>query len=297
MNAQIKAIIGTARPNFLILTPACLSVGIAAATRHSEIDLGLLILVLVAGALAHISVNMLNEYHDFKSGLDLNTERTPFSGGSGSLPAKPEVAGKVLSVALVSLMLTAAIGIYLISIRGLELVYLGLFGLLVVLAYTPLLNKHPLACLIAAGAGFGPVMVLGAEIALAGHTSLLTLIASLVPFFLVNNLLLLNQFPDIEADKRAGRKHILIAYGRLTGAKVYALFNTASSLAFALTLYLVSASWQWLLLLPICLLAFKLSKDVLVNHQDTSKLFPSMGANVLLSITAPIMVAVAIFPF
>jgi 1,4-dihydroxy-2-naphthoate octaprenyltransferase len=246
--------------------------------------------------MAHISVNMLNEYHDFKSGLDLITERTPFSGGSGSLPAKPEVAGKVLSVALVSLMLTAAIGIYLISIRGLDLVYLGLFGLLVVLAYTPLLNKHPLACLIAAGAGFGPVMVLGTEIALAGEPTLLASIASLVPFFLVNNLLLLNQYPDIEADKRAGRNHVLIAYGRLTGAKVYALFNTTSCLVFALTLYLVSASWQWLLLIPVCLLAFKLSKDVLANHNDVYKLVTLMGPNVLLTLTTPLLLALSTYP-
>ena len=46
-----------------------------------------LILALAGGLLAHISVNALNEYLDFTSGLDLTTLRTPFSGGSGTLPA------------------------------------------------------------------------------------------------------------------------------------------------------------------------------------------------------------------
>ena len=37
--------------------------------------------------------------------------------------------------------------------------------------------------------------------------------ASLVPFFLVNNLLLLNQFPDVAADRQAGRRHLLVQHG------------------------------------------------------------------------------------
>ena len=294
MNAQIKAIIGTARPNFLILTPACLSIGIAAAARHSTIDMGLVTLVLIAGLLAHISVNMLNEYHDFTSGLDLNTQRTPFSGGSGSLPSIPEVASKVLYIALGTLTVTALIGLYLISLRGSELIYLGLAGILVVLAYTPVLNKYPFACLVSAGFGFGPVMILGAEIALSGETSVLTLVASLVPFFLVNNLLLLNQFPDIEADKAAGRNHLLIAYGSKTGAIVYLLFNVAMLIAFALTLYFIEASWQWVFLLPVAFVSIKISRDVVANHSDVGKLLGSMGPNVGLTLISPLLVSLVI---
>ncbi|QJD71138.1 prenyltransferase [Marinobacterium sp. LSUCC0821] len=294
MNAQIKAIIGTARPNFLILTPACLSIGIAAAARHSTLDMGLVALVLIAGLLAHISVNMLNEYHDFRSGLDLNTQRTPFSGGSGSLPAIPGAANKVLYIALGTLTVTTAIGLYLISLRGSELIYLGLAGILVVLAYTPVLNKYPFACLVSAGFGFGPVMILGTEIALSGETSVLTLVASLVPFFLVNNLLLLNQFPDIEADKAAGRNHLLIAYGPKTGAIVYLLFNVAMLIAFALTLYFIEASWQWVLLLPVTFASIKISRDVVANHSDVGKLLGSMGPNVGLTLISPLLVSLAI---
>ena len=294
MNAQIKAIIGTARPNFLILTPACLSIGIASAARHSSIDMGLVALVLFAGLLAHVSVNMLNEYHDFRSGLDLNTQRTPFSGGSGALPATPKAASKVLYIALSALTLTAATGLYLISLRGSEFIYMGLAGLLVVLAYTPVLNKHPIACLVAAGFGFGPVMILGAEIALSGEASRITFVASLVPFFLVNNLLLLNQFPDIEADKAAGRNHLLIAYGPKFGAIVYLLFNLAMLIAFALTLFFTEATWQWILLLPVMLASVKISRDVVANHTDVSKLLRSMGPNVGLTLICPLVVSLAL---
>jgi 1,4-dihydroxy-2-naphthoate octaprenyltransferase len=36
----------------------------------------------------HVAVNALNEASDYKTGIDFNTERTPFSGGSGTLPAE-----------------------------------------------------------------------------------------------------------------------------------------------------------------------------------------------------------------
>lgn len=48
-------------------------------------------LALLGALSAYISVNVFNEYIDFKTGLDLVTRRTPFSGGSGTLPANPEM--------------------------------------------------------------------------------------------------------------------------------------------------------------------------------------------------------------
>ncbi|MDH5182207.1 MAG: prenyltransferase, partial [Gammaproteobacteria bacterium] len=87
------ALLGATRPPFLILTPACVFLGYATATLAApQIDMMLFLLVLAGALCAHISVNAFNEYFDFKSGLDLHTTRTPFSGGSGSLPANPQMA-------------------------------------------------------------------------------------------------------------------------------------------------------------------------------------------------------------
>ncbi len=44
------------------------------------------LLALLGLLLAHVSVNVLNDYFDYRSGVDLKTQRTPFSGGSGILP-------------------------------------------------------------------------------------------------------------------------------------------------------------------------------------------------------------------
>ena len=115
--SDLKYLLGPMRVPFLILAPACVLLGIATAyyatgTFHP----GYAILAFIGGIAAHISVNALNEYYDFKSGLDLKTQRTPFSGGSGTLPAKPEMARAALVIGLVSLALTGLIGLYFIAV-------------------------------------------------------------------------------------------------------------------------------------------------------------------------------------
>ena len=84
---DIKYILGPMRLPFLILTPACLLLGIGTAFwTGANIDQLSLVLIVIAGISAHISVNTFNEYFDFKSGLDFRTKRSPFSGGSGTNP-------------------------------------------------------------------------------------------------------------------------------------------------------------------------------------------------------------------
>jgi len=116
---QSKAIFGPMRLPFLILTPACVLLGAGTATWSGhELNLFHLALVLIGAVSTHISVNALNEYDDFKSGLDLKTEPTPFSGGSKALPDNPDKARIGLITGLLTFVIAALIGIYFIYIRG-----------------------------------------------------------------------------------------------------------------------------------------------------------------------------------
>ena len=219
------AVLASARPKFLVLTPLCVMLGYAAVVQTGEIiDPVLLTLLMIAALSAHIAVNALNEYQDFTSGLDLRTVKTPFSGGSGALPNNPEAAQAVLALAALSLAATVLIGLYLVSLRGAPLLALGLVGVITILTYTRWLNRHTFLCLIAPGTAFGLLMVWGTTIALTGKLPVAALWLSLPAFFLVNNLLLLNQFPDVEADSSVGRNHLAIRYGRKTAARVFILF-------------------------------------------------------------------------
>ena len=243
---NLKFLTGPMRLPFLILTPACVLLGLGTALWSSaQVRYLYFILTLIGAISAHISVNAFNEFFDFRSGLDSRTERTPFSGGSGTLPEKPELARLALGTALITLLITGVIGIYFLRIRGLFLLPLGILGLIVVVAYTPWLARNPILCLIAPGLGFGPLMVMGTDFVLTGQYSWTACIASLVPFFLVNNLLLLNQFPDVEADKSVGRRHFPIVIGRRASSFIYGTFLLLTYLSIVLGVGLCIQYWYY----------------------------------------------------
>ncbi|WP_322506970.1 prenyltransferase, partial [Anaerolinea sp.] len=121
---------GPMRVPFLLLTPACVAVGVATAYwQTGHLSLLDVLIVLIGALAAHISVNVFNEYYDFKSGLDSRTQRTPFSGGSGSLQAHPEMARATLILAWASFAVTALVGLYFVWKQGWGLLPLGILGL------------------------------------------------------------------------------------------------------------------------------------------------------------------------
>jgi len=249
---SLSVILRSSRIPFLILTPICIFLGAAAVIAQGlPISGQTLTLALVGGLLAHISVNTLNEYLDFASGLDLNTRRTPFSGGSGALPEHPEQSRAVLWVGVISLLLVIAIGLYFLWRHGLALLPLGVAGLLLVVLYTRWINRLPWLCLIAPGLGFGVLMVVGTQFVLTGDYRITSLLVGLIPFLLVNNLLLLNQYPDVQADKSIGRNHFPIAYGVAASNVAYGVMWLLAGLL--IVLYAVSgllSLWSLLALAP-----------------------------------------------
>jgi 1,4-dihydroxy-2-naphthoate octaprenyltransferase len=294
--SKSKDILGPMRVPFLILTPACVLLGIATAVRSGvHINPLHVILVLLGAICTHISVNAFNEYDDFKSGLDTHTERTPFSGGSGTLPANPEMARTALIIALVSFAIVALTGLYFTWLRGLTLLPLGLLGMFVIIAYTPWLTRIPLLCLIAPGLGFGPLMVMGTHFALTGQYSWMAFVASLVPFFLVSNLLLLNQFPDVEADKTVGRRHFPILIGRHLSSFIFSSFLVLTYLAIVVGVALSILPVGSLLGLATLILAIPLLKGTINYAEDIHALIPFMGNNVMVNLLTPVLVAVGLF--
>jgi 1,4-dihydroxy-2-naphthoate octaprenyltransferase len=294
--SEHKYLFGPMRIPFLILTPACVSLGVAVAVWSSgRVSTLYTVLALVGAISAHISVNALNEYFDFRSGLDSRTRRTPFSGGSGTLSEKPELARQALVTGSIAFAVTGSIGVYFLSVRGLSLLPLGILGLLIILAYTTWLTRNPWSCLVAPGLGFGSFMVMGTSFVLTGEYSWTAFVASLVPFFLVSDLLLLNQFPDVEADKSVGRRHLPIVVGRRTSSLVYAAFLLSAYLAVVIGVslgYLPKASLLGLVTVPVAVPA---AVAAIRYAENTAKLIPSMGMNVIINIVTPTLVAIGLF--
>jgi 1,4-dihydroxy-2-naphthoate octaprenyltransferase len=293
--SNLKYLLGPMRLPFVIVTPACVLLGLGTALwTTGQVSILYAILALIGAMTAHISVNAFNEYFDFKSGLDFKTERTPFSGGSGTLPERPTAARQALSTALITFSLTALIGLYFLSVWGLLLLPLGLLGLLLLVAYTPWFTRNPWLCLIAPGLGFGSLMVMGTHFVLTGEYSWTALIASLVPFFLVSDLLLLNQFPDVEADQSIGRKHFPITLGRRASSFIYAAFLLLAYLAITLGVALGYLPVLSLIGLLTLVIAVPVIVGVYRYAEDVQKLTPYMGLNVIINIVTPVLVAIGL---
>ena len=292
---ESKVIIRSTRIPFLVITPACVFLGVSTVVVNQlDINLYFLGLALLGALFAHISVNALNEYFDFKSGLDLMTKRTAFSGGSGALPARPEMLNAVLVVAIVSLIVTFIIGVFFVWQYGAGIVPLGLVGVLLIIFYSGWINKYPYLCLIAPGVGFGFLMVVGTQYVLVGQYMPLSWMAAVVPFFMVNNLLLLNQYPDILADSKVGRNHFPIAFGIKRSNLIYGLFVFAPIAA--IIVYIWTGLFPVLSLIaivPAPLALFSLSGAI--KHGEGIGAYPQyLAANVATVILMPLLLGISL---
>jgi len=292
----LKNTMGIIRAPFLLLTPVCVLLGASISYwRKGDISLFHLLIALIGALCAHISVNAFNEYFDYKSGLDLKTIKTPFSGGSGTLPSNPHFVKYSLFIAILSFLITFSVGIYFLFLWGIAILPLGVSGLILVFFYTRWLTKNPFLCLLAPGLGFGTFMVMGTDFVLTGSYSIEAFIASLIPFFLVSDLLLLNQFPDIQADKSVGRRHIPILFGPKMGSYLYALFLLFAFLSIIIgiqTTLLPKLTLLGMLTIPLAAMA---TYGAVKYAKDIPKLIPYMGINVLVILITPVLISIGLF--
>lgn len=289
-----KTLIKAARLPFLALTPICILYAYSLAQINAEVSLPTTALILVGALAAHLAVNFLNEYQDFQSGLDLITIKTPFSGGSGALPEDPTHATTVLFASWFCLIVVALIGIYLLQqSNGLLLVF-GLSGLVIILTYTNWLNRMPVMCLLAPGLGFGILMVLGSVLVLTHKINMHVMILSLIPFFQVNCLLLLNQYPDIAADKKVGRNHFPIAFGVNNSNVVYGIFMVLPFIIISVSITLGQLPLLSIIALLPLILGIVVFRAILRMKASIKDQPIFLAMNVVITLLTPILLSLSL---
>ncbi|MBZ5638124.1 MAG: prenyltransferase [Acidobacteriia bacterium] len=256
--ATLKAWLGVARAPFLLLPVTLVASGAAAASYAYSVDWPRTLLALVGLIALHASVNALNEASDFRAGIDLKTRRTPFSGGSGTLPAGALAPRTAFLFGLGAAAVGLAIGIVLLFEVGPVLLPVLVVGAVCVLLYSDVLTRNA-AGEVAAGLGLGALPVIGTALIQNGTLPLEAAAACIPAFFMTFDLLLLNEFPDEGPDREGGRKHLVVLLGRRGAALLYALaaLLTPASIAVAVAaralprLCLVALVPSLLLFLPL----------------------------------------------
>jgi len=278
------------RGPFLLLPIVLAFLGTCIAWYDGIFHLGHAILAFFGLLLAHVSVNALNEYFDYKSGVDMETKRTPFSGGSGALPLGLASLKQALWLGVGSLLVAVFIGIYFIFVSGWLLLPLLVVAAFCIVLYTPLILKTGWPEW-APGVGLGLLPVMGAYFVQTGAYNWPLFIASVPSGILVCNLLLLNEFPDVEADSKGGRRTLPIAIGM---AKASIVYSVLTGLVYIWIIGAVIASVMpvftliALLTVPFAIKAIRGA----MKYYDMQALVPGMASNVMVVLITQVLLGI-----
>jgi 1,4-dihydroxy-2-naphthoate octaprenyltransferase len=125
-----------------------------------------------------------------------------------------------------------------------------------------------------------------------GRYSWGTLFASLAPGILTSNLLFLNEFPDWEADKKGGRRHFVISLGKKDASYLFVAFLIASYLCIIAGVLTKMMPALTLIGLGTIGFGWKAAKGALRYYDNTEKLVPVLGANVITILGTQALLAV-----
>lgn len=282
------------RPQFLLLAIVLVLHGTALALWQDEgaFDWLRFVLAMTGLVLLHASVNVLNDWHDWsRSGIDKMTKRAPFSGGGGMLPAARMTEQQVLALGIGTLLAGSAIGVYLAAQAGWELLVIGAVGVVSIVAYTPLFNRIALGEIVA-GFALGTLPVVGTYFLLTGRLDQIAWVSGVPAGLLTYNLLLLNEFPDTEADAAGGRRHMVILLGKRGAAWLYAAVELAAY-AFIVAGVFDDGLTRWALLGLISLpFAIKAIAGAFQHYDGFEELFPAQGANVGAVLSTNVLLAI-----
>lgn len=284
---RLKTIIKVTRAPFIVSLVTSVLVGAALAWHEGSFHLGYLLLTVVGIACVNAGLNMSNDYFDHLSGTDdVNQELTPFSGGSRTIQEGIMTARQVLMWSLFFYLISIIVGLYLTVVRGLTVLWLGIAGVFIAffssappfkLSY----RGHGLGELVT-GIGCGPLIVIGSYYVQALRITREAVWASIPMGLLGAALIWINQLPDYEADKTAGKHTLAVVFGRQRAAWGYVALLVAVYGVIVIGVALGVLSTMLLLALLSLPLAYKAARGAIRFHSDTPRLIPTSAATIQL---------------
>lgn len=215
------------RVRFLLASVIAVSVGLAISWwQTSQIDVFHAALTMGGVMALHASVDLLNDYWDFKRGIDTQTKRTKMSGGTGVLPEGLLKPSSVYRAGIGFLILGAIIGSYFVIIDGVIIAILLGFAIISIYFYSTKIVDSGLAEFFVAVKG--TMIVLGTYFIQASEITINPVLAGIVVGVLSSLVLFITSFPDYEADKSKGRKTLVIAVGKEKAASIFWIFPIIS---------------------------------------------------------------------
>ena len=215
------------RVKFLLASVIAVSVGLALNWWQNHSLDPLDIVLTFAGVMAlHASVDLLNDFWDFKRGIDTKTKRTKMSGGTGVLPEGLLEPSSVYRAGIASLVIGSVIGGYFVLTDGIIIAVILGFAILSIYFYSTKIVDSGLGEFFVAVKG--SMIVIGTYYIQSGQISLESVLGGIVVGSLSSLVLFIASFPDHDADKSKGRKTLVIAVGKQKATKLFWIFPLVS---------------------------------------------------------------------
>ena len=210
------------RIKFLLASVIAVTNGIVISYwKTGYIDIGYAILTYVGIMCLHISVDLLNDYSDFKRGIDTNTKRTKFSGGTGVIPENLISSRLIYCAGIIFLILGGLVGLYFVTIKGIIILVLLIFAIISIYFYSTNIVNAGLGELFVAIKGC--MIVLGSYYIQSDSIELTSVYVGVIVGLLSSVVLLVTSFPDYDADKKSGRRTLVIVIGKANSIKLLSI--------------------------------------------------------------------------
>jgi len=215
------------RIRFLLASVIAVSLGLAVTWWHSgAIDIFQAALTMAGVIALHASVDLLNDYWDFKRGIDTRTKRTGMSGGTGVLPEGLLKPKSVYNAGILFLVAGGLIGGYFVVLHGVVIGVILAFAIMSVYFYSTKIVNWGLAEVFVAVKG--TLIVMGTYYIQNSELTDVVVLSGIVVGVLSSLVLFVASFPDHDADKEKGRRTLVILFGRQKAVSIFYIFPIIS---------------------------------------------------------------------
>ena len=279
---MLSAWLRVIRVRFLLSSVIAVSVGLTINWwQTNQIDFLHALLTFGGVLVLHASVDLLNDYWDYKRGIDLQTQRTKLSGGTGVLPEGLLKPSQVYKAGVLFLVIGSLIGSYFIIIDGIIIAILLVFAVLSIYFYSTKIVDLGLAEFFVAVKG--TVIVLGTYFIQSSQITAPSIMGGIAVGVLSSLVLFITSFPDHDADKAKGRRTLVILLGKKKASNVYWVFPI---ICYAV----IGVGVAFDIFPTFCLIVFltlpiliKCGKNLRHSFDDLTKLLPIMNSTLLYS--------------
>ncbi len=251
------------RPKTLFAALVPVLVGSSLAINQGRFFFLYSFLALICSFLIQIGTNLTNDLYDHLKGADSNERKGPIRVIASGLIKSKEIKFAII----LCFGLTFFIGLYLVYVTDWKIFVIGVLSIIAGLAYTA--GPFPLAY---NGLGdvfvflfFGVVGTMGTYYLHSMEFSLLSFLVSIPVGALITNILIVNNFRDIEEDKKANKKTLAVIFGKRFSQFEYIILLLTSFLI-PIVLFLFY-NFSFLILLPLITIPFaiRLVKMMFIN--------------------------------